>query len=72
MKLTVEVDAKLLKAIKIETGEHKASNAVSAALYEFLSARERKRIINRFLNGKADYTLTNDQLEARDVYDARR
>lgn len=71
MRVTVEIDEKTLRKIQKETGVKKISPALNAAVQEFLASRERKRIIDRFLDGKADYSLTNDELEARDLYEAR-
>jgi Arc/MetJ family transcription regulator len=71
MRVTVDIDEKELGKVIKETGVKKISPAVNAALREFLALRERKRIIKRFLEGKADYSLTNEELEARDIHEAR-
>ncbi len=71
MRITVEIDASELKQIQKATGEKKKSPAVSRALSEFLKSQERQKFIERALSGKTDFSLTNDELEARDVYEAR-
>jgi hypothetical protein len=71
MRITVEIDASDLKAIQKATGQRKKSPAVSRALSEFLRLQQRQKFIDRVLSGKTDFTLTNDELEARDVYEAR-
>jgi Arc/MetJ family transcription regulator len=71
MRITVEIDAFDLKEIQKATGQQKKSPAVSHALSEFLRFQQRQKFIDRVLSGKTDFTLSNDMLEARDVYDAR-
>jgi len=48
------------------TGQKKKSPAVSLALAEFLELWERRDFIGRVLAGKTDFSLSNEQLEARD------
>jgi uncharacterized protein YgbK (DUF1537 family) len=72
MRITVEIDASELKRIQKVTGEKKKSPAVSRALAKFLQQQERQQFIDRALSGGTDYPLTNDELEARDEYEARR
>lgn len=71
MRITVEIDASELKQIQKATGQTKKSPAVSQALSEFLKLQERQKFIEHVLSGKTDFTLTNEELEARDVYEAR-
>ena len=71
MRITIEVDAAALKQIQKITGQKKKSPAVSQALSEFLRQQERGRFIDRAMAGATDYPLTNEELEARDVYEAR-
>jgi hypothetical protein len=71
MRITVEIEAKELLMIQKLTGQKKKSPAVSRALAQFLRQEERRQFLERALTGKTDFTLTNDQLEARDLYEAR-
>jgi len=48
------------------TGQKKKSPAVSEALAAFLEMRKRRDFIGRVLAGKTDFSLSNEQLEARD------
>lgn len=70
-RLVIEVDANELKPIWRITGKKKKSPAIAQALSEFLRQRQRPEFIARVLTGGTDYALTNDQLEAQDVYGAR-
>jgi hypothetical protein len=47
------------------------SPAVSQALSEFLKLQERQKFIERALSGQTDFALTNEELEAGDVYETR-
>jgi Arc/MetJ family transcription regulator len=72
MRITIELDAGEVKKIQKITGQKKKSPAIAQALSEFLRERERQKFIQRALAGETDYALTNDELEARDVYETRR
>ena len=71
MRITFEIDAKELKQIQKITGQKKKSPAISRALSDFLRMRERRAFIEKALAGQTDYPLTNEELEARDVYETR-
>lgn len=71
MRITFEIDAKDLKRIQTITGQKKKSPAVGHALAEFLRMRKKREFIEKALDGKTDYALTNEELEARDVYETR-
>jgi Arc/MetJ family transcription regulator len=71
MRITFEIDANDLKHIQKITGQKKKSPAVSRALADFLRMRQRRAFIEKALAGQTDYALTNEELEARDVYEAR-
>jgi hypothetical protein len=71
MRITVEIDAKELRRIQNLTGQKKKSPAVSEALSAYLRQMERRSLIDRALSGGTDYSMTNEELEARDVYEAR-
>jgi hypothetical protein len=40
-------------------------------LADFLRMRQRRAFIEKALAGQTDYPLTNEQIEARDVYETR-
>ena len=67
MRFTIEIDAEDMSRIQKVTGKKKKSPAVSQALTEYLKLRERQAFIGRVLAGKTDYSLSNKQLEARDL-----
>ena len=71
MRITVDIEASELRRIQKVTGEKKMSPAVSRALSEYLKLQERQKFIERALSGQTDFALTNEELEARDVYETR-
>ena len=71
MRITFDIDANDLKEIQKITGQKKKSPAISRALADFLRMQERRAFIEKALTGKTDYSLTNEELEARDVYETR-
>jgi hypothetical protein len=71
MRITLDIDASELRRIQKITGQKKKSPAVGQALSEFLKLQERQKFIERALSGQTDFTSTNEELEARDVYEAR-
>jgi hypothetical protein len=71
MRITFEIGANDLKQIQKITGQKKKSPAISRALADYLQMRQRRALIERALGGQTDYPLTNEELEARDVYEAR-
>jgi hypothetical protein len=58
-----------MREIQKITGQKKKSPAVTSALAEFLLRHKRQKFIDRVLSGQTDFGLTNDELEARDVYE---
>jgi Arc/MetJ family transcription regulator len=70
MRITIDIDASDLKAIQKTTGQKKKSPAISQALAEYLRMQEKKRFIEKALTGETDFSLSNEELEARDVYEA--
>ena len=70
MRITIEIDASDLKQIQKTTGQKKKSPAINQALDEYLRMHEKQRFIERVLAGETDFSLTNQELEARDVYEA--
>lgn len=71
MRITLDIDASELRRIQKITGQKKKSPAIGQALAEFLKLRERQKFIERALSGQTHFSLTNDELEARDVYETR-
>jgi Arc/MetJ family transcription regulator len=71
MRITIEIDATALRRIQNLTGQKKKSPAVSEALDAYLKQMERRSLIEKALSGGTDYPMTNEDLEARDVYEAR-
>jgi hypothetical protein len=71
MRITFEIDANALKKIQKITGQKKKSPAISRALSDFLRMRERHAFVEKALAGRTDYPLTNEELEALDVYETR-
>jgi Arc/MetJ family transcription regulator len=71
MRITIDIDAKVLERIQMATGQRKKSRAVNQALAEYLRSRERAKFIGRALGGKTDYSRSNEDLEEREVYEAQ-
>jgi Arc/MetJ family transcription regulator len=71
MRITIDIDAKDLSRIQKMTGEKKKSPAVTRALTDYLNSRRREEFIKRVLAGKTDFSASNEELEARDVYETR-
>ena len=70
MRITVELDEKMLDRICDTTGEHKKSPAVRAALEDYLRMRKKRDLITRVMEGRTDYSTSNEELENRARYDA--
>jgi Arc/MetJ family transcription regulator len=71
MRITFEIDANDLKEIQKITGQKKKSPAITSALADYLRMRERRAFIEKAMAGQTDYPMTNEELEARDVYETR-
>jgi Arc/MetJ family transcription regulator len=71
MRITVAIDASALKRIQKATGQKKKSPAISQALDEFLRQQARRELIERAISGQTDFGMTNEELESKDVYEAR-
>jgi Arc/MetJ family transcription regulator len=69
MRITIDIEDNQMVEIQKITGQKKKSPAVTRALEEFLSQHKRQKFIDRVLSGQTDFALTNDELEARDVYE---
>ncbi len=69
MRITVEIDDASLDRIRQATGIERKSPAVARALRDYLATLDRRTFIQRVCEGKTDYPLTNEELEARDTHD---
>ena len=69
MRLTIELDENELLEIQEATGIRKKSPAVQKAVRGYLDSVHRKRFLKRVSEGKTQYGLTNDELEAAASYD---
>ena len=70
MRITVEMDANDLAFVQRATGIRKRSPAVRQAIADYVRDAEKKRFLRRVMEGKSDYALSNEELEARDTHDA--
>ena len=70
MRITVDLDEKDLVSVQRATGIHKRSPAVRKAISDYVKDLEKKRFLTRVMEGKSDYTTSNNELEARGTYDA--
>jgi hypothetical protein len=69
MRITFEIDANELRQIQKITGQKKKSPAISRALADFLRMRQKDAFIEKALAGQTDCALTNQELEAKDLYE---
>jgi Arc/MetJ family transcription regulator len=69
MRLTIELDDKELQEVQEATGIQKKSPAVQKAVQGYLDAVHRTRFLQRVAEGKTQYGMTNDELEAAATYD---
>ncbi len=70
MRITVDIEESQLRVIQEATGTTKKAPAIRRALAEFVAERQRKQFLSKVMEGGVDYGLTNDELEAREAYDA--
>ena len=70
MRITVDLDATDLASVQRATGIRKRSPAVRQAIADYVRDLEKKRFLQRVMEGKSDYTLSNEELESRDTHDA--
>ena len=69
MRITFEIDANELRQIQKITGQKKKSPAISRALADFLRMRQKDAFIAKALAGQTNCALTNQELEAKDLYE---
>ena len=67
MRITIDIGAGDLKQIQKLTGEKKKSPAVVLARADYLRQQQRQRFIEKAIRGQTHFSLTNEELEARDV-----
>ena len=70
MRITVDIDETDLASVLKSTGLRKRSPAVRQAVADYVIDLERKRFLRRVMEGKSDYSLSNEELESRDTHDA--
>ena len=70
MRITVDIDANDLASVQRATGIRKRSPAVRQAIADYVKDLEKKRFLRRVMEGKSDYALNNQELEARDANDS--
>jgi Arc/MetJ family transcription regulator len=69
MRITVEIDANDLSSVQRATGIRKHSPAIRRAVVDYVKDLEKKRFLQRVMDGKTDYAMNNEDLEARDIHD---
>ena len=70
MRLTIDIDEKVLRGIQKATGKRKNSPAVREALERYLRERERRELLRKALSGESDFGMTNEELEKLATYDS--
>jgi len=71
MRITVDIDDETMRSIQHVTGVAKKSPAVSQALHDYLREIRKRRLLRQVMEGKTDYSATNETLEASATYDPR-
>ena len=66
MRMTVELDEKMLDELTKVTGIKKNSPAVAFAVRDFVNRKKAKDFGRMLREGKFDYPATNEEVEARD------
>ncbi len=69
MRITVNIDDRTMRSIQHLTGVSKKSPAVCQALHDYLRNVRKRRLIQCVMEGKSDYSTTNEELEAAAAYD---
>ncbi len=69
MRITIDVDEKVLQGILKATGKRKRSPAVREALQRYLRERQKKELLRKVLRGESDFGMTNEELERLATYD---
>ena len=69
MRMTVDIDAKVISEIQHETGISGKSPAVRTALEAYLREVRKRKLLQRVMEGRTDYGSSNEELEALATYD---
>jgi Arc/MetJ family transcription regulator len=69
MRITIDIDEKILAEVMKFTGETKKGPAVVKAATDFLRRGHLDDFTRRVMAGEFDYPMTNDELEAADLED---
>ena len=67
MRLTIEVDEKVLNELLRLMGEKKKSPAVSKAVVDWVRRRKAREFGRLLREGRFDYPVTNEELERQDL-----
>ena len=70
MRITVDIDESDLASVQRMTGIRKKSPALRRAVLDYVREMEKKRFLQKVMEGRSDYGLTNDALEGLGEYDA--
>ncbi len=70
MRITIDIDDKMISKIQESTGLRKKSPAIHEALKIYIRDRRKNEMIQKILNGQSDYGMTNDELEGMSNYDS--
>ena len=70
MRITVEIDDKTIAKVQKLTGIKKKSPAISKALTEYCLVERKHKLIAKVMEGKTDYSTSNEELEKQSKYDS--
>ena len=70
MRITIDIDEKDVAKIQKETGIKKKSPAIRKAAISYIEAAERRRFVEKVMEGQSDYGMTNEEVEALGDYDS--
>ena len=65
MRINIEIDEKKLRSVLRLTKQKKKSPAVAQALDEYVEMKKKQEFVNRVMEGKTDYTATNEEIETQ-------
>lgn len=71
MRITIDIDETELVRIQEITREKKKSPAIHRALTELIRLHDKRQCIERALQGGTGFALSNEEVEAADVYEDR-
>lgn len=69
MRITIEIDDKTLERVQQLTQQSKKSPAVADALAEYIRLKSAREFVAKVMEGKTDYSMTNDEIEALTMFD---